>query len=525
MDQGSRAPLTRLCVPTALAGEPLAPVTARLLQRAAWARVVFMADLVMLTWGAGVATLAAPEAVNSLELSLAALFCTVAVAILHPRRGADHRLHASTLDSSKHALGAISSAAVLTLAAASIVDVSHPVQLTMRLWLFAALYLPLVRVVLANVRAQALRNQALATPALIIGAGVIGEHVVKRLTSERGCGLRPVGFLDSDPMPARGAGPATVVPVLGGPDDLTEAIRQTGARHVILAFSSEPDHLLVAKVRECEQLGVEVSLVPRLFEVVNDRAIFDPVGGLPLISLRPTNPRGWQFAIKHALDRTLAVVSLIVLAPLMGLIALAVRLTSPGPALFRQYRVGRDGSVFEILKFRTMREPDPAREADFEPPVGCAPGGIEGEDRTTPFGRWLRSASLDELPQLINVLRGEMSVVGPRPERPQFAARFGDRIDGYDDRLRVKSGITGWAQVNGWRGQTSIEDRVEWDNFYIRNWSLGLDFKVMLLTIAEIARLRNSQKARKYSDDPAGSEPGRRRRHRTQTLESASHVR
>ena len=514
-DQGSRAQaLTRLLAPTAHAGQPLAALTARVLDRAAWARIVLVTDLIMLAWGAGVLTLAAPVAVNSVDVLLATLFCTVAVAMLHSRSGADYRLHASTLDTSMHALGAISSAAILTLAAASIIEVSHPVQLTLRLWLCAAVYLPLVRVVLANVRARALRNDALATPTLIVGAGMIGEHVAKRLISEPAYGLRPVGFLDSDPAQARGCGEAPAVPLLGGPDDMTEAIRQTGARRVILAFSREPDHLLVERVRECERIGVEVSLVPRLFELVNDRATYDAVGGLPLFSLRPTNPHCWQFSIKHVADRTLAAMSLIVLAPLMGLIAVAVRLTSPGPALFHQERVGRDGRVFDVLKFRTMREPDPRHQTDFEPPVGCAPGGIEGEDRRTRLGRWLRSASVDELPQLINVLRGEMSIVGPRPERPQFAARFGADVDRYDDRLRVKSGITGWAQVNGLRGQTSIADRVEWDNAYIRNWSLGLDFKIMLLTIAEIARLRDSQRARKYAS-------GSRFRARANT--SASH--
>jgi lipopolysaccharide/colanic/teichoic acid biosynthesis glycosyltransferase len=196
-------------------------------------------------------------------------------------------------------------------------------------------------------------------------------------------------------------------------------------------------------------------------------------------------------------------IALVMLAPVLGVIALAVRLSSPGPALFRQRRVGRDGRVFDVLKFRTMREPDPSLQADFVPPEGCAPGGIEGEDRRTPLGRWLRTASLDEVPQLINVLRGEMSIVGPRPERPQFAALFGAEVNHYDDRLLVKSGITGWAQVHGLRGQTSIADRVEWDTYYIRNWSLALDFKIMLLTVAEILRLRDSQKARQHSADRA----------------------
>jgi exopolysaccharide biosynthesis polyprenyl glycosylphosphotransferase len=246
-----------------------------------------------------------------------------------------------------------------------------------------------------------------------------------------------------------------------------------------------------------------------MFEAISDRAVFDHLGGIPVLSLRPTNPHGWQFALKHALDRCFAAVGLLVLAPLMGAIALAVRLSSPGPALFRQRRVGQDGRSFDVLKFRTMREPDPGLHDDFVLPEGCAPGGIEGEDRRTRLGRVLRNASLDELPQLINVLQGDMSIVGPRPERPEFATRFGAEVNRYDDRLRVKSGITGWAQVHGLRGQTSIADRVEWDNYYIRNWSLGLDFKIMLLTVGEVMRVRDSQKARKHGADPAGARSSR----------------
>ena len=195
------------------------------------------------------------------------------------------------------------------------------------------------------------------------------------------------------------------------------------------------------------------------------------------------------------------------LAPVMAAIAIGVRLGSPGPVLFRQSRVGRDGQVFDVLKFRTMRVTDDARDSGFELLDGCAPGGVEGVDRRTRFGALLRATSLDEIPQFINVLRGEMSIVGPRPERPEFAARFSAEIDRYDDRLRVKSGITGWAQVNGLRGQTSIADRVEWDNHYIRNWSLGFDLKIMMLTVAEVLRFRDSQKARKHAADPAGVPP------------------
>jgi exopolysaccharide biosynthesis polyprenyl glycosylphosphotransferase len=476
---------------------------ARLLDVRVWSQVRLLLDAIMLCLAATAAFYAAPIPPGQGAGLLAALFPALTLVILRAHQDPDERLSKSVLDTATHVLGAASLSAMLMIAAGAIMGGAHPVGLALRLWLFAAVYLSVARLVLASIRAQALRNYALATPTIIVGAGVVGEHLVKRLTSDRSYGLRPVGFLDSDPMPPAGYSSTATVPVLGGPEHLAEAVRQTGARRVILAFSAEPDHVLVDKVRECEELGVELSLVPRMFEAINDRAILDHVGGLPLISLRPTNPRGWQFAIKHTLDRAFALVALGLLAPVMGLIALAVRLQSPGPVLFRQRRVGRDGRVFDVLKFRTMREADPMRDAEFVPPEGCAPGGIEGEDRRTPIGRWLRGTSLDEVPQLINVLRGEMSIVGPRPERPQYAAMFGAEVDRYDDRHRVKSGITGWAQVNGLRGQTSIADRVEWDNYYIRNWSLALDFKIMMLTVAEVVRLRDSQKARAHAADPA----------------------
>jgi lipopolysaccharide/colanic/teichoic acid biosynthesis glycosyltransferase len=175
-----------------------------------------------------------------------------------------------------------------------------------------------------------------------------------------------------------------------------------------------------------------------------------------------------------------------VLAPLLAGLALAVRLESPGPILFRQRRVGRDGQVYDVLKFRSMRE-EPHVDA-FVPEAGRAPGGVEGVDRRTRLGRFLRRSSLDELPQLLNVVRGEMSLVGPRPERPEYAEAFARDIDRYDERLRMRSGLTGWAQVHGLRGQTSIADRVEWDNYYIEHWSLGLDLRILWMTVAVLFR-------------------------------------
>jgi len=453
-----------------------------------WSRIRAVVDLVVLYMAASAAVFAS-STVGTLPGShwFAAIFPLVMLVIMRARRSPDDRLSGSMLETVAHVIGGVSLGAMLMLAAESIVGESG-VGLAVRLWVFSVLYLGIARVTLLSIRRQAVSTEALATPTLIVGAGVVGEHLVKRLASDPGYGLRPVGFVDSDPPPRNGPRSAASVPVLGGLEDLDNAIDQTGARHVILAFSSGSDQALVHKVRRCQERGIEVSLVPRLYESINERATLDHVGGLPILALRPTDPDGWQFVLKHTMDRTVALVALIALAPVMIVIAGAIKLTSPGPVLFRQRRVGRDGRAFDLLKFRSMREDTTGSQ--FVPTEGCAPGGIEGTDRRTRVGRFLRDSSLDEVPQLINVLRGEMSLVGPRPERPEFVERFSLEVARYEDRHRVKSGITGWAQVNGLRGQTSIADRVEWDNHYIQNWSLGFDLHIIALTITEVLRFR-----------------------------------
>ncbi len=236
--------------------------------------------------------------------------------------------------------------------------------------------------------------------------------------------------------------------------------------------------------------------MPRMFDTINNRVGYDTVGGLPLMSFTTVDPRGLQFTIKHGLDRVLALLFLVLLSPVILLSALAVRLSSSGPVLFRQRRVGRDGKAFDLYKFRSMRlqeghvDPGDEEAGPLEHLLGGdkAPGGVEGDDRRTAVGRLLRRTSFDELPQLLNVLKGEMSLIGPRPERPEFVELFNQDIVRYDDRHRVKSGITGWAQVHGLRGQTSLAERVEWDNYYIANWSLGLDLKILALTFVALMR-------------------------------------
>jgi lipopolysaccharide/colanic/teichoic acid biosynthesis glycosyltransferase len=244
---------------------------------------------------------------------------------------------------------------------------------------------------------------------------------------------------------------------------------------VILAFSRAPDRALVDHLRHCEAAGLGFSVVPRFFESMVERVELQRIGALPLMALRSVDPKGWQFGVKYGLDRMVAATLIVLLAPLLLLVAAAVRLTSRGPALFRQRRVGLDSQVFDLLKFRSMRVCED--EPGFELRAGLAPGGVEGEDRRTAVGRFIRRAFIDELPQLFNVVRGEMSLIGPRPERPEFVAEFAGRVKRYGDRHRVRSGITGWAQVNGLRGQTSLADRIELDNYYIESWSVALDLK------------------------------------------------
>ena len=470
----------------------LARAVGRTLDHRAWSRVRLLVDTVVLFVASGAALFASPVPNTAANRWLALGFPLITIGILQARPGPDQRLYGSFVDTVAHVLGTISIAAMMTVALESFLGASHPIDLALRFWLFGFVYVAGARVALLSIRRQAVRTQALSTPTLIVGAGLVGEHLVKRLSTEYRYGLRPVGFIDADPLPNHQRLSGRTLPVLGGPDDLSEAIERTGARHVIIAFSNEPDHVLVDKIRQCTEQGVEVSLVPRLYEAINERTTLDHVGGLPLLTVHATDPRSWSFTIKHGIDRLFALVALLMLAPLMIAVAAAVRLTSPGPILFRQRRVGRDGHEFDVLKFRTMREPATAAERGFEPQRGFAPGGVEGEDRRTPIGRYLRDFSLDELPQFINVLRGDMSLVGPRPERPEFVELFARDVARYEDRHRVKSGITGWAQVNGLRGQTSIADRVEWDNYYIQNWSLWLDLRIIVMTIAEVLRFRDS---------------------------------
>ena len=370
-------------------------------------------------------------------------------------------------------------------------------------WLVSSTLLCTSRVALFGAQRIARRRVGAGTRTIIVGAGEVGHLTAKRLLDDPQLGMRPLGFLDKEPMiedadlEVRGL---PRLPVLGASWDLERVVAEYGIEQVVVAFSTAPHQVMVDIVRRCWALGVSVLVVPRLYEIEGRRTQVQHLGALPLVSLRSTDPRGAQFAAKYALDRLLAAVILIAIAPLLAMISLGVLVTTGRPVLFRQQRVGRDGRVFDILKFRTMRgAPELAGEADAEwaaAALGLSENGLPaaaGEDRRTPLGGLLRKLSLDELPQLWNVIRGDMSLVGPRPERAHYVEQFEQAIYRYPDRHRVKSGLTGWAQINGLRGSTSLTDRIEWDNFYIENWSPWLDLKILCMTLPAMVARRGGE--------------------------------
>jgi exopolysaccharide biosynthesis polyprenyl glycosylphosphotransferase len=312
---------------------------------------------------------------------------------------------------------------------------------------------------------------------LILGAGHVGEQLARTLLKHSEYGLEPIGFVDNHPL----IDPETcAVPLLGGTEHLSDVLIREDVRNVVVAFGSVRESQMVDIIRTCDRLRCEIFLVPRLFELHQVSADMDTVWGLPLVRLRRATYRSHGWHVKRLFDIVFALCSLVVLWPLMLASAIAVRLEGGPGILFRQERVGADGRRFDVLKFRSLK---PANDTE-----SATNWNIKHDDRLGPVGRFLRKTSIDELPQLLNILRGEMSLVGPRPERPHFVAQFRQTYPRYVARHRVPSGLTGWAQVHGLRGDTSIADRAMFDNYYIENWSLWLDVKILIRTVGSVLR-------------------------------------
>ncbi len=270
----------------------------------------------------------------------------------------------------------------------------------------------------------------------------------------------------------------THYPLLGVLDDLSTLVERHALDEVIAA-SNALRHDDVLKASDvCARHGVAFKLAPSLLDVIKRRALWEEVAGLPLITVSSSPLTPWDRAVKRTFDVVVSATLLLLLAPLMAIIAGCIKLSSRGSVLFKQERVGQDGKVFVCYKFRTMREDAEAQTG----PVWTT----ENDPRRTRIGTFLRRTSLDELPQLFNILRGDMSLVGPRPERPFFVEQFTQTVPRYAERHKVKAGLTGWAQVNGLRGNTPIAERTVYDLYYLENWSLALDLKILIKTACEV---------------------------------------
>ena len=331
-----------------------------------------------------------------------------------------------------------------------------------------------IRLVLRRIRSSSDKLQRI----LVIGAGALGKEITTKILAHREMGFEVAGFLDDDP----GKQGTTIcgAPVLGTLRQAEEILQEHSIDQVFLALPLEAYkkmlQMLELMAREC----VEIRLVPDILQYATLQAVMEDIDGTPVINLSQVPLQGWNSMVKRAMDIAIAIIVMIGLVPVVPVIALLIWLEDRGPIFYRQERMGLDGKPFMIVKFRSMRVNAEATSG----PVWA----IKDDPRRTRIGTFLRHTSLDELPQIWNVLMGDMSIVGPRPERPTFVREFKHKIPRYMLRHRVKSGITGWAQVHGWRGNTSIKKRIQYDLYYIQNWSLALDLKILWMTLRHALR-------------------------------------
>lgn len=348
-------------------------------------------------------------------------------------------------------------------------------------WVSAVALVVLLRNLQRTILHAARRRGFDRAPTLIIGSGPLGQMIARTVMAAPHLGYDVQGFLSNDePI-------GTIhnsVPVLGKLRDIRRVVQTLGISEVLVCLRGIESDLVLELVAACEDLPVAIKIYPDTFQIITNNEIsLGDLGGMPLMSVKnsPLDLR-WNRGLKRALDLAGATVGLIFLSPLMLLLAILVKLDSHGPAFFVQERVGLNGEPFQMIKFRSMR-PDAERIARWTTP---------DDARKTRLGNFIRRWSLDELPQLINVLLGEMSLVGPRPEQPIFVEQFRQQIPHYMRRHKEKAGMTGWAQVNGLRGDTSIEERVRYDLYYVENWSVLFDIKIIVRQIATLFRKGNN---------------------------------
>ncbi len=356
-----------------------------------------------------------------------------------------------------------------------------PRAMTIYSWLFSIILIMFGRVLHRLARAW-LRQRGIGEDRLLlVGSGEMARIILQRILWSPQLGYDLVGVINgSDEKELLG------IPILGTPEDLPRLIEDRSIDEVIIAIPEKGHRETVRVINYCERGRVSIKIFPDVFQFVTNNASIDELGGLPLLSVRDYALRGYLLIFKRLIDLVGSLVGLIFLSPLMLLIAIAIKLESPGPVFFVQERMGLDGKPFMMLKFRSMR-----KDAEKDGPGWTT----DNDPRQTRLGALLRKIEMDEVPNLINVFLGEMSLVGPRPEQAHYVEQFRKIVPHYMERHREKGGMTGWAQVNGLRGDTSITERTKYDLWYSENWSVWLDLKIVIRQIWQIFERKNEQRA------------------------------
>ncbi len=429
-------------------------------------------------------------------LTLPAVFGSVLVLTFFSRRMYQRRRPLSHLDELGKIFYLSLFAALMSVALIAFATQSFDTRrLLAYAWALDVLLLTVAHALHAQVQWQAQARGVGDDRVLVVGAGEVGEMLVQKLRLNPRLGYQVVGVVDKSDGYVNGRGStsglvngaglletgvrnasALGVPLLGTFADIPRIIEAQEVDEVIVGLPESSHGELVNIISLCEREKVGIRIFPDVFQIMASEVSIGDLGGLPLLTVRDVALQGWKLTLKRGMDLVLSAVGLVLASPFLLLTAILIKLDSPGPVFYTQERMGLDARPFHILKFRSMR-------LDSEV---SGPGWTTPDDpRKTKLGSLLRRFNIDELPQLVNVLVGDMSLVGPRPERPVYVEQFRQSIPRYMDRHREKAGLTGWAQVNGLRGDTSILERTKYDLWYIENWSLALDFKILLRTLVQ----------------------------------------
>lgn len=392
----------------------------------------------------------------------------------------------SRIDNARNIIGAITVGALMVYGIQELIfkgtlfEVDYPRSLFFYVWVFSILFVVLGREFYRILRVWLRKLGVERANLLIVGMGKIARDITSKVKNNPEFGYQVVGVVNVRQQPAKNS--VMGIPVIGDYHDLPYLIDAYHVEQVIIALPDAQRNELVDLISLCRRGRVDIKIYPDMFSYMARDLSVDDLGGTPLITVRDIAMRGWKLSLKRLMDIIGSLFGLIFLSPVMVVTALLIKLESSGNVFYTQERTGLDERPFQMIKFRTMRQ-------DAE---AAGPGWtVENDPRVTKIGRFLRRTNMDELPQFINVLLGDMSLVGPRPERPVYVQQFRDRIPRYMERHREKAGMTGWAQVNGLRGDTSITERTVFDLWYVENWSLWLDLKIIIRTILKTIFFRD----------------------------------